>query len=52
MPSASVREPTGRPIRATTLTVEVATDADADRLTKAAATDRLQYLAVSLNAVP
>jgi Flp pilus assembly protein CpaB len=38
-----VRERTGRPIRATTLTVEVATDADAERLMKAAASGTLQF---------
>jgi len=39
-----VRERTGRPIRATTVTVEVATDADAERLMKAATSGTLRFM--------
>jgi Flp pilus assembly protein CpaB len=39
-----VRERTGRPIRASTLTVEVPTDADADRLMRVAGSGTLQFM--------
>ena len=39
-----VRVRTGRPIRAKSLTVEVATDADAERLLKAAESGALQFM--------